>query len=213
MPHAANVLSNIAFAIAGVLVGVAALSARTRLGAAGRAGAGVTAVGLLFTAAGSAYYHWRPDDATLMWDRLPLTVTFAGLVVLVLAQRVSARLAWAALPTLVLLGPCSVLYWHVSGNVTPYGVLQIGALLALVLIVVLVRRSHDAIPWWWLMVGYALAKLAELYDGAVLEATGGALSGHTLKHLLAGAAAAGIAWPLLRRERPATKKPREAAFP
>ena len=200
VPNAANVLSNAVFVVAGVLVGATALSARARLGAASRAGVGVTAIGLLLTAAGSAYYHWRPDDATLAWDRLPLAATFAGLIVLVLAQRVSERLAWAALPTLVVLASGSVFYWRVSGNLMPYAVLQVGAMVALLLIVALLRRPDDTIPWWWLIAGYTLAKLAELYDGRVLEASG-ALSGHTLKHLLAGLAAAGLAWPLLHPRR------------
>jgi hypothetical protein len=201
MPNAANVLSNALFAVAGVLVAIVASQAGSRLGAAARAGLAVTAVGLLLTSAGSAYYHWRPGNATLVWDRLPLTVTFAGLMALVVAQRVSERLAWAALPLLILLGPASVFYWQASGNVTPYGVLQIGAMLALLVIVVLLRRADDPIAWWWLFVGYGIAKGAEAFDGAVFEATRGALSGHTLKHLAAAIAAGGIAWPLFRRNR------------
>ena len=201
VPNVANVVSNALFVIAAALVATLAVKPRSGLGGAARAGLAVTAAGLLLTAAGSAYYHWRPDNATLVWDRLPLTVTFAGLLALVLAQRVSERLAWAALPTLVLLGLASVRYWQASGNVTPYGVLQIGTMIALFLIVVLTRRPDDPFPWWWLIVGYGVAKLAETFDAAVFEATRGALSGHTLKHLAAGIAASGLAWPLLRRDR------------
>ena len=45
---------------------------------------------------------------------------------------------------------------------------------------------------------YALAKLAELADGANIRATGW-VSGHALKHLLAAAAVGTLAWMLSRR--------------
>jgi len=44
---------------------------------------------------------------------------------------------------------------------------------------------------------YALAKLLELGDEAVFHATGEVVSGHSLKHLVAGLAA----WPVLRAVR------------
>ena len=27
---------------------------------------------------GSSYYHWHPDNHTLFWDRLPMTLVFMG---------------------------------------------------------------------------------------------------------------------------------------
>jgi hypothetical protein len=36
--------------------------------------------GLLLTAFGSSYYHLAPDNWRLVWDRLPMTITFMGLV-------------------------------------------------------------------------------------------------------------------------------------
>ena len=53
--------------------------------------------GAMLTAPGSAWYHWHPDDARLVWDRLPMTLGFTGLLVAVLAERVDARAsAWLA---------------------------------------------------------------------------------------------------------------------
>jgi hypothetical protein len=199
VPNAANVLSNVVFAIAAALVAALALRTRGRLPEATRAGLGLTAFGLLLTAVGSAWYHRHPDNATLVWDRLPITVTFAGLIAVALAQRVSARLAWLALPALSALGLASVFYWKATGNVAPYGALQIGAMAGLFLIVALTRKPDDPLPWWWLIVGYGIAKVGEFYDGAVFDATRGVVSGHTLKHLVAGAAAAAFAWPLFAR--------------
>jgi hypothetical protein len=43
------------------------------------------------------------------------------------------------------------------------------------------------------VLGYGLAKVAEMSDQWVFDLTAGAVSGHTLKHLLAACAV----WPLL----------------
>ena len=54
------------------------------------------------------------------------------------------------------------------------------------------RRIATAAPdgaWWGVLIGYGIAKALEVADHAVLEQLG-VLSGHTLKHLVAAAAAA-----------------------
>ena len=42
----------------------------------------------VLTAFGSAWYHAQPSDATLVWDRLPMALGFAGLVAGTLTDRV-----------------------------------------------------------------------------------------------------------------------------
>lgn len=48
--------------------------------------------GLLLTALGSSYYHLAPDNARLLWDRLPMTITFMAMVSAVIAERINVRL-------------------------------------------------------------------------------------------------------------------------
>lgn len=48
--------------------------------------------GLLLTALGSAYYLLAPNNARLVWDRLPMTVVFMTLVAAMIAERVSVVL-------------------------------------------------------------------------------------------------------------------------
>jgi len=200
VPNAANVLSNLAFVICGgaIVVGLTRPAGRA-LGGVTRTSLVITAAGVLFTAWGSAHYHWQPDDATLFWDRLPMTLAFAGVTGIVLAQRVSLRAARVAVPLLLLLGPASVVYWRQSGNVLPYALVQVGLMVGLMLIVVSIRRRDDPFPWAWLIAGYAAAKLGETFDAVIFDATGRVVSGHTLKHLLAAAAVGALAWPLFRR--------------
>ena len=37
-------------------------------------------LGLFLTGFGSGYYHWEPTNDTLVLDRLPMTILFAGVV-------------------------------------------------------------------------------------------------------------------------------------
>jgi len=197
IPNGANVLSNLAFVVAALAIALGLL----RNGAiqpVTRVALAVAALGLVLTAAGSAYYHTGPDDRTLFWDRLPITLAFAGIVGAAVAQRVSPRTGTASTIALALLGPATVLYWRATDNLMPYVLLQGGATIALVLIVLVTARRADPFPWWWLIGWYIAAKLAEMIDLPIFTWTGGAISGHTLKHVFAGVGAAGLALPLWR---------------
>ena len=44
----------------------------------------VLSLGILSASAGSAYYHWAPDNLTLVWDRLPMTLMFMPLFALLI---------------------------------------------------------------------------------------------------------------------------------
>jgi hypothetical protein len=195
--NGANVLSNVAFAVAALAIALGLLR-QGPLQPVTRAALAVAALGLALTAAGSAYYHATPDDDTLFWDRLPITISFAGVVGAAAAQRVSSRMGAASTIGLALLGPVTVLYWRASENLMPYILLQAGASLALLLIVLVTARRADPLPWWWLIGWYVAAKIAEVVDVPIFNWTGGAISGHTLKHLFAAVGAAGLALPLWR---------------
>jgi hypothetical protein len=192
IPHAANVLSNLAFLVVGA-VGIAGLASprRVRFSRAAEAALWCIAVGFVATAIGSAWYHLEPNNATLVWDRLPMTLIFAGLLSTALAQRISARVGGVGLAVLLPLGIASVLYWHVTGDLSLYVTLQFGGMVALVMLLVLMPRGDDPFGWWWVLAWYGLAKIAEAGDQLIWNATGGFVAGHALKHMLA--AVAGIA--------------------
>ncbi|HVE50389.1 MAG TPA: ceramidase domain-containing protein [Casimicrobiaceae bacterium] len=196
--NAANVLSNIAFIGVGI-VGVARLIFDRRFNGVVEACLWSTAIGLALTGVGSIVYHLAPDDTTLVFDRLPMTLGFAGVFATAVAQRVSLRMAQWVLFGLVLAGPASVAYWSASGNLTAYVVVQYVGALGLLMLVALTRRANDPFPWTWVIILYALAKCAELLDHAIFEATNMTVAGHMVKHLLAAAAGAAALWPLFTR--------------
>ena len=198
LPHAANVLSNLPFAAVGAwalwrLAGQPGMQAWRWFAAA-----------VTLTAVGSSVYHWQPDNAGLVIDRLPIAWACATLLCAFLAERVDAR--WARARTLVLAALTSslaVVWWavgqaHGQGDLRPYVFVQFLPMLLIPAALLLnlppaTPRVLPASAWWTALALYGLAKALEAADHGVLE-TLGFLSGHSLKHLLA----AGTAGWLLR---------------
>ena len=86
-------------------------------------------LGLLLTAFGSSYYHLAPNNATLVWDRLPMTIAFMSLVAAVIAEHISLRMGLWSLPILMAVGLASVLQWnwsemHGAGDLRFYTAVQ-----------------------------------------------------------------------------------------
>lgn len=146
------------------------------------------------TTFGSAYYHLRPDDNRLVWDRLPMAVGFLSLVAAVVCERTTPRNGLRYLVALPLLGVATVLYWNHTqvqgvGDLRPYAIAQFGSLLAVVLLVALFpphyTRGVDLVVS---LLIYGLAKLFEAGDRLIFS-KGEFVSGHTLKHITAAVSA------------------------
>ena len=160
--------------------------------------------GLVLTAFGSGYYHLGPDNASLAWDRVAMTIGFMGLFTLVIGEYLSVTWANRLLLPLLLIGACSVYYWlwtetRGAGDLRPFGLVQFLPMLLVPLIMLLRRGRSDLTPWLvGMMVCYAGAKIVEYYDAPILAATG-LMSGHALKHVLAALAGASLLLGLQRR--------------
>lgn len=206
-----DVVSNLGFLFAGVMGFVIVFGGRTRFEfASERWPFAVFFAGVLLTALGSAYYHLAPDNETLFWDRLPMTIAFMGLVSSQIVDRINVRAGLLVLLPAVLLGLASVIYWRATermgaGNVMPYAVLQGYSVFVLLLLAWMspsrYTRGNDI---FWVFGWYLLSKLLETFDRQVL-AINHLVSGHTLKHLAAAAAAFVVCYMLMRR----TLKPAE----
>lgn len=149
-------------------------------------------IGVFCTGFGSAYYHWAPANETLVWDRLPMTIAFMGLLTMVLADRIDLRWRQALLP-LLMVGLASVWYWHSTetrgaGDLRPYALVQFLPMLLIPLILWLYPAPRRDIGCYIGLVScYLAAKLLEYFDRPVFELTN-AISGHSLKHLAAALA-------------------------
>jgi hypothetical protein len=202
VPNAANVLSNLAFVAVGLLGLIRLGPGHRPLMPAVRLGLGVFFLGLFLTGFGSGYYHWRPTNATLIWDRLPMTIVFAGLFGAGLAERVSARSGLIVLLLMLVVGLASVLYWEVTADLSLYAVVQFGGMAAILLLLSIPKRGQDPFPWWTLIAWYGVAKLLEAGDVFVWNATREAVAGHMLKHVAAALGGLAIANALRRPARP-----------
>src|SRR5882724_11936905 len=199
IPNFGDVASNILFLLAGLwgLEFLCRQSSRERfLDARERWPYFLVFLGLMLTAFGSAYYHLAPDNARLVWDRLPMTIVFMPLVAAMIAERVNVVLGLWLLPVLLAIGVGSVLQWHWSevsgeGDLRFYAAVQVYALVVLLVVLVLPARYTPGADLVVVAGFYLLAKILEMGDRVVFGRVH-LVSGHTLKHLAAGAAGFGI---------------------
>jgi hypothetical protein len=50
------------------------------------------AVAAIWTACGSAYFHWNPLVSTVFWDRWPMTLAFSAVISWILSDKVSKKI-------------------------------------------------------------------------------------------------------------------------
>lgn len=187
--NALNVLSNLPFVIAGAWGLVYVLRHKSLVGELAAAYT-VFFLGVFLTGFGSGYYHLAPANEALVWDRLPMTIGFSGLFAAVTGEFVSTRLGRQLLLPLLVVGAGSVAYWAATetrgaGDLRPYAVVQfLPMLLVPVILAVRGRGRRTARYFWAVMLFYVLSKVAEFYDADVFSSLR-AVSGHSLKHLLA----------------------------
>ncbi len=181
IPNLGNVASNIVFLVAGLwgLAFLASESSREQfLEPRERWPYFLVFLGLVLTAFGSAYYHLAPDNARLVWDRLPMTVVFMPLV--------------------------GVLQWYSTeqqgaGDLRFYLAVQLYAVLALIVAMLLPPRYTRGSDLLVVAGLYVLAKICESADRQIFS-LGHFVSGHTIKHLSAGAAGFWILRMLWKRQ-------------
>ena len=199
IPNFWNVVSNVGFVAVG-LTGLAWLGGagrhleRSLPGGWERAAAMVFAAGVALIGAGSAYYHWAPDNDRLVWDRLPMTLVFMSLFALAVGDRIGTAAGRGLLAPLLVLGPASVLVWHVTeqaghGDLRLYGLVQFLPMLVIPMLLLLFPARYTGAGLWWTTLGLnGVGKLTELADRGVLAVLG--VSGHTMKHVLMAIATA-----------------------
>lgn len=201
IPGFLNIATNLAFLAVGI-AGMLLCALRKDLGARRAWLACFTGVALVCF--GSAYYHLAPDNGTLVWDRLPMSIGFMALSVAVLADYINPRLEKILLAPAIILGLASVIWWHYTDDLRPYVLVQFLPLIMLPLLLFLFRgaRRDRGLLLTALLI-YMLSKLAEHFDHALFELSGEIVSGHSLKHLLAATALLVVYWMLRRRSQPA----------
>ncbi len=191
IPNLLNVISNLPFFIIG-LFGL--LYLKTHKDAAivtdFRLSYYVFYFGVLLVALGSGYYHLNPTNSSLVWDRLPMTIAFMAFFSIILSEFISVRLGKMVFIPLIVIGLFSIWYWDFteqnnSGDLRLYALVQFLPMLLIPLILILFRsRFSHAKFFWYFLVMYGLAKIAETYDSTIFDYLQ-LISGHSIKHILA----------------------------
>jgi len=181
IPHAGDVLSNLGFVV------VAAWQLGRTRGFARLAAAGVAAIGI-----GSAAYHVSSTDMTLALDWGPIAITLSWIVAAVIADRHDRRVGVVAAIVGTLLALASIAYWLATGgtsggDMTGYVAVQAAGVALPAAIALATPGRIPAPPLLVAIVGFGAARLCAARDGELLATLG--VSGHSLKHVVAAAAA------------------------
>lgn len=202
-PNLVNVASNLLFLIFG-MIGTA-FCVGPRKPTAYVSWATVFMGGILISL-GSGYYHWAPDSTTLVWDRLPMTVAFVGLFAALVGEHVNERIECEVLVPALVIGVASVAWWHYTDDLRFYVWVQAAPLVAIPIMVAMFPGKYTHRKYLLYGLGfYVLAKLAEVADRELFSLTSNAVSGHSLKHILAAFSFLCVYLMLKRRERVAAR--------
>lgn len=162
--------------------------------------AGIVSIGF-----GSGYYHLDPDNHGLLLDRLSMMLAFMAWFAAIVGERAGVRHGLRLLPLFLAAGIGSVLYWGWSeargaGDLRPYLLMQAWPMLSILALTALYPPRYTGGGWIVTVIAcYALALAFDRNDRLVFDATGGVVSGHTIKHVLSALAAFFVVVYLSRR--------------
>lgn len=208
VPNFWNVASNIPFVIAGLLGLLLLMRQQPVTGGLPelRPAYSVFFVGVFLTGFGSGYYHLDPTNATLVWDRLPMTLAFMAFFSIIVGEYLSPGLGRALLWPLVIIGVLSIVYWHITenagrGDLRPYALVQFLPMVLIPMILLMFRpRLNGSVFLWAMIAFYVVSKITEYYDTELFAALG-TMSGHSIKHIAAAIGTLFIYIALRRRRR------------
>jgi len=212
--NAGDVLSNLAFLVAGGLGLYFSLRTKSVLTREQQWAYATMFAGLVLTCFGSGYYHLAPDNSRLVWDRLPMTIAMAGLIGALMTDRFGPK-SIRVMPLIAAVGIGTVIQWGLSeesghGDLRWYAFYQ-GMVMITAVVFLLLFPSQQQGTREFVIVALAnfAAKMFELADKPIFV-LGGVVSGHTLKHLSAGL---GFIPLVLLIRRIAEQKPTAASDP
>lgn len=139
-------------------------------------------LGITLVSIGSGYYHLKPDNYTLVWDRIPMTIAFMSLFSIIISEFIDFKKDRFILFPALVIGISSVLVWMIINDLRFYAFIQFYPLLTIPVILIFFKSKYNlTIGYWLLLLAYIIAKLMEHYDFEIHHCIV-LLSGHTLKH-------------------------------
>jgi hypothetical protein len=113
-------------------------------------------LGFMLTAFGSGYYHWNPNNYSLVYDRLGMSIALMGLFCAVCADY---GVKWAKLYPFMFFGIVSVLYWAKFDELVPYAIMQFGSIFYSVFLLLMKKNPYETRLYLFLAYGsYAVVE-------------------------------------------------------
>ncbi len=193
VPHFMDVMSNIPFLIVGYIGIRLSRKAFKKETMAYFLMVFVLFIGVFFTGIGSAFYHYEPNNFTLIFDRLPMTLVFTAFFGLIIYDYVDKRVGAWSFYGLFTVGIYSIFYWYYTeiigaGDLRLYAFIQFFPVLAVPLILLFYKSTQLYTKQLMVVfVAYTLAKLCEHFDVQIFQVLT-VVSGHTIKHLFSALA-------------------------
>lgn len=138
----------------------------------------VLGIHVILLSIASSYYHINPNNNTILVDLLSISLISSLLIMYLLdIQNNYSKII------LYLLAIGSVLYWKYSGNLLPYSILWLSVIFLLLYVYYDTEYRYESLS---IVILIVIIRLVEIYDKQIYKLTNNILSGHSLKHILAG---------------------------
>ncbi|MBT4066838.1 MAG: hypothetical protein HOE76_06435 [Euryarchaeota archaeon] len=142
--------------------------------------------GMILTFAGSVWFHLDPNDSTMFWDRLGMSVVIGSCISLIINDMLDRNLAAKIHIPILLASIISVIWWPVFDDLRIYFIVKHQPFIIFPILLLFGTRLYNKISgYYWGLSMFALATLFEFTDQLIFNLTG-FISGHTLKHISAG---------------------------
>ena len=142
--------------------------------------------GMILTFAGSVWFHLDPNDSTMLWDRLGMSIIIGSCISLIINDLWDRGLAGKIHIPIIVASIISVVWWPVFDDLRVYFIVKHHPFILFPILVVFGTKLYDKISgYYWGLSMFVLATIFEFEDEAIFQITG-FISGHTLKHIAAG---------------------------
>jgi hypothetical protein len=133
---------------------------------------------VLLLSIASSYYHINPNNDTILMDLLSISLISSLLIIYLLKIKninLQAFIYLSAIGT--------IFYWKHTKNLLPYSIYWLIATVLLLYTYYNTKYRYKS----FLIVGLIIIiRMVEIYDKQIYKYTNNLLSGHSLKHILAG---------------------------